>query len=169
MLFNLGIYNGSKGTVIGFAFCGIPPTDHIPTPSHFHTMPEREIPTVLVKMDIAIGYSVSKDIENIIPFVAICSADKYGKNYHRWQLPLEPAFACTTHKMQGTTAKHGAVILPSANKPFARGLDYVAPSRPTELKKLFLLRPLTTAHFTSHKQEIIAIDQEYARLNSLHS
>ena len=29
-----------------------------------------------------------------------------------WQLPLEPAFACTTHKMQGATAKYGAAIEP---------------------------------------------------------
>jgi hypothetical protein len=132
-------------------------------------MPEREIPTVLVKMDIEIGYSVYDHIKNIIPFVAICSGTKYSKNYHRWQIPLEAAFACTTHKMQGTTAKNGAVILPSANQPFARGLDYVAPSRPTELKNLFLLRRLTSAHFTSHKQEILAIEEEYTRLNNLYT
>ena len=37
--------------------------------------------------------------------------------------------------MQGATAKYGAVIEPSANNPFARGLDYVAVSRPAALKK----------------------------------
>jgi hypothetical protein len=125
-------------------------------------MPEREIPTVLVKMDIEIGYSVSDHIKNIIPFVAICSGTKYSKNYHRWQIPLEATFACTTHKMQGMTTKNGAVILPSANQPFARGLDYVAPSRPTELKNLFLLRRLTSDHYTSHKRE-------YTRLNHFYT
>ena len=62
---------------------------------------------------------------------------------------INAAFACTTHKMQGATAKYGAVMEPSANNPFARGLDYVAASRPTELKKLFLLTPLTNKHFTA--------------------
>ena len=45
----------------------------------------------------------------------------YRKHYHRWQIPLEPAFASTTHKMQGTAAKFGAVIDPSEKKTFARG------------------------------------------------
>ena len=44
--------------------------------------------------------------------------------------------------MQGATAKHGAVVEPSANKLFPKGLDYVAVSRPTELANLTLLNPL---------------------------
>ena len=56
---------------------------------------------------------------------------------------VEPAFACTAHKMQGATAKHGAVVEPSPNKPFARGLDYVTVSRPTEFTNPTLLSPLT--------------------------
>ena len=116
-------------------------------------------------MDINIQYSIGHDGTNIIPFVAICSQDeKYNKNYHRWQIPLEASFACTTHKMQGSTAKFGAVIEPSKGKPFARGLDYVAPSRPTELAKLILLGPLTEAHFTSFPKERHAIKEEYMRL-----
>ena len=102
-------------------------------------------------------------------FVATTSVDDlYNKHYHRWQIPLAPAFACTTHKMQGATAKHGAVIEPSANKPFARGLDYVAASRPTELHKLILLSPLTEVHFNSFPQERHSIRQEYDRLKKLH-
>jgi hypothetical protein len=58
-----------------------------------------------------------------------------------------------SHKIQGTTATSGAVIQPSVNKPFARGLDYVAISRPTELSKLFLLGPLTGNKFTSFPKE----------------
>ena len=45
--------------------------------------------------------------------------------------------------MQGATAKHGAVVEPSPNKPFARGLDYVTVSRPTEFTNPTLLSPLT--------------------------
>jgi hypothetical protein len=95
-------------------------------------------------MDRPVGYSISKSesdiLGDIIPFVAVCKSDEiYCTHYHRWQLPLEPALAFTTHKMQGTTATDGAVIEPSGNKPFSRGIDYVATSRPTVLNNLFLL------------------------------
>ena len=101
----------------------------------------------------------------IIPFVAVCkSDDRYCTHYHRLQLPLEPAFACTTHKMQGTTATYGAVIEPSESKPFSRGIDYVAASRPTMLKNLFLLSPLTDRHFNAWPEERAEVRKEYARL-----
>ena len=47
----VGIYNGARGTVVGFAFREC--TSTITTPMHaiFHTMRPREIPTVFVKMD----------------------------------------------------------------------------------------------------------------------
>ena len=96
--------------------------------------------------------------------VAICCSCKYSNNYNRWQLSLEPAFAVTTHKMQGSTAKYGAVVLPANGQPFVKGLDYVAPSRPTELKKLFLLRSLTTHNFNGFQPEVAAIKEEYRRL-----
>ena len=119
-------------------------------------------------MDIKLEYSIGTEGTNVIPFVAVCSEEeKYNKNYHRWQIPLEPSFACTTHKMQGSTAKFGAVVEPSKGKPFARGLDYVAPSRPTELAKLILLRPLTEAHFNAFPQERHAIKDEYIRLRQI--
>ena len=77
-------------------------------------------------MDLQNECSIDPANRNIIPLVAVTSPEeKYNKYYHRWQLPLEPAFACTTHKMQEVTASNGAVIQPSINKPFARGLDYV--------------------------------------------
>ena len=120
-------------------------------------------------MDLPIGYSISRTIPNIIPFVAITIVDdKNSKNYHRWQIPLEPAFASTTQTMQGATAKFGAVIEPSAKKPFARGIDYVATSRPTELGKLTLLAPLTVNQFSASPQERHIIRQEYNRLRELH-
>jgi hypothetical protein len=162
-----GIFNGSKGTVIGFAFKSAPPTNIMPLHASFHTMGSREIPIVLVKMDNAIGYLIFTDNPNVIPFAAVCRGEKYCKNFHRWQLPLEPAFACTTHKMQGSTATFGAIIEPSLKKPFARGLDYVAVSRPTELCKLFLLRPLTTLQFTAFPKERSDIRNEYIRLEEI--
>ena len=75
-------------------------------------------------MDQTIGYSISTTIQHVIPFVATTTEDDiYREHFHRWQIPLEPAFASTTHKMQWTAAKFGAVIDPSEKKPFAIGLD----------------------------------------------
>ena len=71
--------------------------------------------------------------------------------------------------MQRARAKRGAVVEPSANKVFARGLDYVAVSRPTELANLMLLNPLTPARFTGFPQERHAINQEYERLSNLYN
>ena len=39
------------------------------------------------------------------------------------------AYSITTHKSQSMTAHNGIVYEPSKNKPFARGLPYVAISR----------------------------------------
>ena len=66
-------------------------------------------------------------------------------------------------------AKFGAVIEPSAEKPFARGLDHVATSRPTELAKLTLLAPLTVSQFSAFPQERHCMRQEYNRLRELNS
>ena len=143
------------------------PHDSLPSPATFH-LEDREMPTVFVQMDIPIGYSISSQIPNVIPFVAMTNeAEKYGRHYHRWQVPLEPAFGCTTHKMQGATAKYGAVIEPSVNVPFSRGLDYVAASRPTQLNNLFLFGPLTTKQFTAFAPERCAITCEYERLRNV--
>ena len=63
-------------------------TSFLHVESHAHVGPEefidRGIPTVFVKMDLPIEYSISQTIPNIIPFVAITTVeDKYSKNYHR--------------------------------------------------------------------------------------
>lgn len=118
-------------------------------------------------MDDNNGYSITTNNLTIIPFAAKCDETvKYDKNYHRWQIPLKAAYATTTHKMQGSTARGNCVTMPSENKPWARGLDYVANSRAKDLTKLFLLRPLRESNFTSHLAERTLIDEEYARLNA---
>ena len=78
-------------------------------------------------MDDDIGYSISKTIPNLIPISKICSDTKIKGKYFRYQLPLNMAHCSTTHKRRGVTAKHGAVIKPTAynNIPFSRGLEYV--------------------------------------------
>ena len=118
-------------------------------------------------MEEKIRYSISSTIDSVIPFVSVTTEDAlYHKYYHRWQLPIEPALACTTHKMRRATAKRGAVVETSENKIFPKGLDYVALSRPTELANLTLQNPLTPAHFTGYPQERHAINQEEEKLRN---
>lgn len=119
----------------------------------------------IVKIDQMIG-GIAGSNTNIITFTAVCDkSDVYEGGYHRWQLPLKAASAITTHKMQGTTAIGNVVTLPSSSGFFTRGLDYVANSRVTELDKLFLLRPMTKAAFTSYPNTTAFIDREYKRLS----
>lgn len=65
--------------------------------------------------------------------------------------------------------KFGAVNEPSAKKAFARGLDHVATSQPTELVKLSLLAPLTVSQFCAFPQERHSMRQGYNKLRELHS
>jgi ATP-dependent exoDNAse (exonuclease V) alpha subunit len=117
-------------------------------------------------MDKDNGYSLSTLISNIVPFTAVCDdTRKYNTYYNRWYMPLEVAFAITTHKMQGATCTGNCVTQASIGAPFSRGLDYVATSRVTELKKLFLIDPLTKTQFTSDRTDRRAIKKEYDRLN----
>ena len=158
----LGIFNRAKGKVVAFAFSYDP--DIIANDQQSSYI-QKELPVVFVQMDNDIGYSVIPSIHNVIPFTEQCDVtERYGKNYFRWQIPLVAAFATTTHKMQGSTVKGNCVTIPSLKSPWARGLDYVANSRATELSKLFLIRPLKEQHFTSHAKER---DQEYFRLSRL--
>ena len=161
----LGIFNGAKGKVVAFAFSYNPDDTVI----HQRTSNvQKELPVVFVQMDNDVGYSIIPGIPNVVPFTEQCDVtERYLKVYHRWQIPLVAAFATTTHKMQGSTVKGNCVTIPSLKCPWARGLDYVANSRATELSKLFLLRPLKSQHFTSHEKERNKIDAEYARLSRL--
>jgi hypothetical protein len=146
------------------AICIEEPTELMPLVKDLYQGYKHEIPVVFVKMDIIIG-GISGVNDNTVPFSTICdSSDIYDGKYHRWQLPLRAASATTTHKMQGTTAIGNVVTMPSAGGSFTRGLDYVANSRATELSKLFLLKPLTKASFTSYPKSRAKIDREYIRL-----
>jgi hypothetical protein len=137
----------------------------MPLVNNFHIDYKREIPVVFVKMDQMIG-GITGSNSNVIPFTAVCDeSDVYEGGYHRWQLPLQAAAAITTHKMQGTTAIGNVVSSPSSGGSFTRGLDYVANSRVTQLDKLFLLKPMTKAAFTSYPKIRAAIDREYTRLS----
>ena len=163
----LGIYNGAKGKIVAFAFafCYDPDdSDNTCCDGNY----QKELPVVFVQMDNDVGYSIIPSMPNVVPFTEQCDvSERYSKIHHRWQIPLVAAFATTTHKMQGSTVKGNCVTIPSLKRPWARGLDYVANSRATELSKLFLIEHLKDHHFTSHKIERDKIDMEFARLSGL--
>jgi len=78
--------------------------------------------------------STDADKHNIVPFTECVNEiglTVNGTHYMRWQLPLILAYSITTHNSQSMTAHNGIVYEPSKNKPFARGLPYVAISRST--------------------------------------
>ena len=65
------------------------------------------------------------------------------------------------------TAHNGIVYEPSKNKPFARGLPYVAISRATDIEKVALLSPIRPDHFINKTfiAENIKITEFYNNLN----
>ena len=65
------------------------------------------------------------------------------------------------------TAHNGIVYEASKNKPFARGLPYVAISRATDIEKVALLSPIRPDHFMNKNftAENIKITEFYNNLN----
>ena len=109
-----------------------------------------------------------KKFEKIIPITV--AKDQYRRlkidnvKYYRWQLPLIPAAALNTHKVQGLTAANGIVYKPTYNRRhWARALEYAAISRCTSISgnMLVLLKPLKIDHFTSPPKEYKWIDEAY--------
>ena len=155
------------GTVLGFAFQGIPPQMRAPSCDTMGEDALREIPIVFVQMDQDNDISVSHTKPAVIQFSAIPSDVDITHNrvtYTRYQLPLIPAHCQTIHSAQGLTAKDDVVIEPSPNYPFAMALEYVAISRVTSLRHLHLLHRVKETHFTSHSQSRQMITDEMERL-----
>lgn len=180
---SLGLNNGSMGTIVAFGFHQnnatktqtIQPFPEIGKMYLLH--PNRYTPIVFVRFNKLTTtdntYSAMRNISNVIPIVAEAHRKSFrvnGKNYYRWQLPLQPAAAITTHKAQSMTAKHGAVLIPSPPgiDPFARSLAYVQISRVTRISNdnLLLLHPLQQRHFNHprHEKERKQVKDEYIRL-----
>ena len=73
-----------------------------------------------------------------------------------------PAAAITVHKAQGFTAIYGIVYSPTkTDRPFARGLEYVAISRVQNFSSLWLLNFLKKSHFDSYPLQIDEINTCY--------
>ena len=169
-MYCLGIYNGAKGTIVGFVSesttCYEYSLDILDSGGN-----PKEIPIVLVKMDDNLGFSICSTIPNVIPFGEMCDDRiKYKSDFHRWQLPLRAASATTTHKMQGSTV-HGNCVTSATNlsehTPFTRGIDYVCHSRGKDLSSLFLVLALRPEHFTIFGADRKKVTAEYNRLRVL--
>jgi len=85
----IGIYNGAAGTVVGFGFHKAVPEEHFPIIDTFHTLKDREIPIVFVKMYKYTGTQLSSDItkQKIVLFtesVNELSLTVHGTHYMRW-------------------------------------------------------------------------------------
>ena len=157
---------------MGFGFVDGPPAIAAPLVKDMHRDPTREIPVVFVQMDRTFeeSISISDEVPNVIPFVAQMDPYKtYNKVYNRFQLPLLPAKAKSVHKAQGTTGYYGIVYDPGNGPGHARGLQYVACSRATELAHVTLLSALTLPMFQSHKRERDLIIAEYNRLRTTYN
>ncbi len=127
---------------------------------------------MFVKLDTYTGTQLSTDVDkqNIVPFTECVHEIKLtvnGTHYMRWQLPLILTYSITTHKSQSMTAHNGIVYEPSKNKPFARGLPYVAISRATDIEKVALLSPIRPDLFINKTfiAENIKITEFYNNLN----
>lgn len=167
-----GLYNGAMGTVWGFMYRGPQPV-HIAgaAKKRFSEMDdfEREIPIVLVQMD---GNdddypSCSPTVPRLIPICEMQSHLLVDRKYKRYQLPILPAHARTSHSVQGYTARDGVVVAPGSR--FFAG-DYTAISRATDKEKVLLLSPLIPEYFNctkSHRDYQILVEQEYFRLRNL--
>ena len=106
----------------------------------------------------------------LVPISALTSRFTLnGYDYEREMLPLEVSLADTIHCAQGCTALEHVMSAPgSTYANFTRGLMYVALSRSTSLKALFLIHHAITAEmFTKWAAETAEIDAEYSRLRAL--
>ena len=59
----IGIYNGATGIVVGFGFHTARPEENFPTVKTFHTLKNRELPIVFVKMGTYTGTQLSTDVD----------------------------------------------------------------------------------------------------------
>jgi hypothetical protein len=179
---DLGLFNGSMGTVISIAFperdipiCRIPSASQAATEDAY-------LPIIYVCFDNYVGPSYCKpkpgevwspddDRRRVVsmgPIMARSPITPRGK-YYRQYIPLIPAMASTMHRAQSLTTP--AVILPTPKgrgKNFAMGLMYIGISRPEYLKHLFVVDGVFRSdHFTSHEHVRAFIRNEYERLASL--
>jgi hypothetical protein len=179
----LGLVNGAVGCVYGFMY----DKDKAATSPIVYSMSaaqlqkqsksksyQPQIPIVLVQFaaDVYLGKSFHPSVPGIVPICATPSeisgvTDRLAKDgpetvgYTRFQLPLVLAWAVTIHKTQGRTVE---TLLLTPDECFARGMMYVAVSRVTSLKGLYLLSKLTKEMFLVRQGDLNLVTDEMNRL-----
>ena len=175
----INLVNGSIGIVKGFGFAKDDSTielcknGRLPSSSNFHQIrPPTSSPVVFVEFPLmkvkGRAFNKSDILKKTVPITMEASRETFrvdNINYYRWQFPLTPAAAITTHKSQGITAKDGVVFQPSEGTPHTRGLEYVAISRCPDISKLILLNGLRNKHFENN--EIRLINDCYTKLRTI--
>ena len=135
----IGLTNGTVGKVVAFGIDNAGTISEFIQPKNFYNT---KVPSAVVFVEFpSLPITVKDTIINGKPYSNVIPVSYVGnmkqpikvndQKYYRWQLPLIPAAALNTHKVQGITAKNGIVFKPTAPDkfPFARGLEYVALSR----------------------------------------
>ena len=154
----VGLTNGTLGKLIAIGY--------LQKTSTSSTLSDEEPPVLFIQFPtLKCNTTALPGYEKVIPITFMSSRETYAVNnniFHRWQMPLTPAAAITVHKAQGFTAIYGIVYSPTkTDRPFARGLEYVAISRVQSFSSLWLLNFLKKSHFDSYPLQIDEINTCY--------
>ena len=161
----LGLFKGALGTVHGFGWEGEPPDNSTKQRGNASQFRFNEYPIVFVQMDKYLGKSADANIPNLVPFAIYQSLHKIEKDYHRWQYALQMGHCKTVHSSQGITAENGIIAYPPQSMRYgARGLTYVAISRPRNTEDLFLMNQLTMDQFRNPPAAYKNINSYYDKL-----
>ena len=172
----LGLNHNATGTVVGFLYDSekTQPIRPYATPLDIanliiegKSLPQ--LPIVLVKFDKGTftGPSFVPQTKRVVPIIAVShEVNLGGVVYKRWQLPLELAFTCTVHCVQGLTVQQ--VVFDPTKCNFADNLAYVALSRVRTLSSLFLFAPMDKNSIPKRKgQGTCGLKSEATRLEEM--
>ena len=174
----VGIYNGSQGTVHSFGFINTSSIQlHPDSLPHKVAQVQSEKPIIFVQMDkmsidpkTQCEFSCSTEVPRLVPFFPIQSESAIrcqGNKYYRHQYALLPAHALSTHKSQGLTARNGTVLDIGPKDFHVPGMAYVGMSRNTCTETMVSMNTFHLRQFHLNPTYKAAIEAEYSRLAAL--